>query len=174
MDTAQKVNLVAQHPLGALFAYSGYLTTWSLILVLFHKWTHVHFHLVYLTIFVCIGGLFLSNVYPRQYIMPVSKTQSIVWDGWWTVLLDVVLHIIPMMFIIYTYRSYYSKCSNTWKPLANTMALLLLYLFHVTSIFSYLRKEGDVYTMYSLNRRYAAIIMASVIAFTLITVSFVC
>jgi hypothetical protein len=84
------------------------------------------------------------------------------------------LHIIPMMFIIYTYRSYYSKCSNTWKPLANTMALLLLYLFHVTSIFSYLRKEGDVYTMYSLNRRYAAIIMASVIAFTLITVSFVC
>lgn len=164
--TSEKFNLIAQNPLGALLGNSGYLTTWSLVLVIFHKWTHEYFHLVYLTTVVCIGGLILSNVHPRKYVMPVSKTESVVWDGWWTAAIDVFMHIIPLLFVIHTYGTYYSTCSNTLIPLVNSIILIFLYLLHVRNIMAYFRKTGDMFAMYSLEKRYAPVIITCVVGFT--------
>jgi hypothetical protein len=79
--------------------------------------------------------------------MPVSKTESVVWDGWWTVAIDVFMHIIPFLFVIYTYGTYYWTCSNTLIPLLNTIILILLYLGHVRNVMAYFRLKGDVFAV---------------------------
>jgi hypothetical protein len=91
--------------------------------------------------------------------MPVSKTENVVWDGWWTVGIDVFMHIIPLAFIIHKYGSYYSKYSDTLIPLVITISLICIYLVHVRNIMAYFRMKGDVFAMYSVERRYAPIIM---------------
>jgi len=116
-----------EHPWDSFKALTKYLTTWSFILVLFHKWTHTKLHLLFLTFIVACGGLFVSNVDPRAAYYTLGDKEYVIYRGWLSLLMDVVCHVGPFVFVCVYYGTYYTGCSRTLDTLINTLLLILIY-----------------------------------------------
>ena len=98
-----------------------FLTTWILILVLFHKTSSKIFSLSFLTFMVLLISLYISYINPRQYYL--GKT--IIIKGYFKNLLDIYFHIFPFVFICYYYGI--EPFFNNWKIIPSLL-LIILYL----------------------------------------------
>lgn len=107
----------------------SYLTTWSFILVVFHKWTHPYIHLLFLTTVVWLGGMWVVYRDPQRFVLNFEQGQYAICAPFLYVI-DAVFHWLPFVFVAYTYGSYYTTtCSSrhSWC-LWNTVLLLVLYM----------------------------------------------
>ena len=116
-----------EHPWEMFREIMKYLTAWSFVIVLFHKWTHTKFHLLFLTLVVACGGLFVSNVNPKAAYYTVGDKEYVLQGSLQSLLVDVFCHVAPFVFVCVYYGSYYSGCSRTLDTLINTLLLILIY-----------------------------------------------
>ena len=98
-----------------------FLTTWILILVLFHKISSKIFSLSFLTFSVLLNSLYISYINPRKYY--IGKT--IIIEGYLKNLIDLFFHILPFVFICYYYGI--EPFFNNWKIIPSLL-LIILYL----------------------------------------------
>ena len=109
-----------------------------------HEITHPIFNLLFLSALVAIGGLYISNVSPRAYYLQVQDT-TVVLDGWKTIVIDVLFHIAPFIFVWFAYSHYYfASCRNTIVPLLNSLILVIVYAATARRAELYHVEQGDV------------------------------
>lgn len=110
-----------------------YFTLWSLVVVLLHAYTHAHVHLLALTAFVCLAGMWLTHVHPRQYVLFDLKIA-----GANAVAVNVALHVIPFVFVAWAYGRYYAECHGL-GTLPGTLLIFVAYAAYV---------RGDLASVY--------------------------
>jgi hypothetical protein len=104
-----------------------FFTMWNVILVLFHKYTHKYFELLYLSFVTFIMGLYFSTVNPRKYTIYFGD-KTIVINKWYLLLLiDLTFHFGVFLFIYFKYYKYY-KSVDTNMLLLSSVLLLIIYI----------------------------------------------
>lgn len=100
-----------------------FFTTWVLILVLTHGYSHQYFDLPYLTFTTMFVGLYLSFVNPRKFVF-YFEDQKYTYTGLEKfIIVDMFFHILVFFYICSKYRSH----SMLSSQMLNSMLLLLIY-----------------------------------------------
>jgi hypothetical protein len=130
---ADAVVHVARHPRGFTTLALKLFTVWNLTLVLLHVYTHAYVNLLLLSAMVMVSGLYMTYVYPRAFHFPHAETPFYV--GWPdVVVLDIVFHLLPFLFVAWRYGRYYLDGAADRDPrraflqIGNALALVLVYL----------------------------------------------
>ena len=104
-----------------------FFTLWNLVLVVFHKYTHKYFHLLYLSYVTLMVGMYFSMVHPAQCVY-YYKDKKIVIDKWfYLAIIDILFHITVFLFVYFKYFKYYQSV-NPDKLLLTSVLLLSFYL----------------------------------------------
>lgn len=98
-----------------------YLTTINFILVLFSHFTHKYINLLFTSIFVFLGGMYVSYINPGYYIQIDVNNEKKEIGGWIKFIYDSIFHILPLVYVFIVYRKYYSS-----KPSILTGILLII------------------------------------------------
>ena len=80
-----------------------------------------------LTCLVALGGLYVSNVHPRAYYIPVDDKDPVIITRPWTYVIDAVFHIAPFVFVCWKYGGYYMRACH-FTGIVNVVALCIVYL----------------------------------------------
>jgi hypothetical protein len=104
-----------------------FFTFWVIILVIFHKYTHRYFDLLYLTFITCVIGLYLSFIHPQEYnFILFDKNYSFkTLDKF--IIVDLIFHILVFVYIFNIYNHKF-KIS---VPFLNSLLIILLYAISV-------------------------------------------
>lgn len=103
-----------------------FFTTWSFVIILFHKQIYQSIHLVYLTYITCIIGTYLSYYNPKYFdFMLFGKSYKV--EGLNKLLLADSLHFIPFIFIYCLYNQYYKKNYDGVR-VVNAIIIILIYV----------------------------------------------
>lgn len=98
-----------------------YLTTINFILVLFSHFTHKYINLLFTSIFVFLGGMYVSYINPGYFIHIDANNEKKEIGGWIKFIYDSIFHILPLVYVFIVYRKYYSS-----KPSILTGILLII------------------------------------------------
>ena len=122
-----------------------HLTSWSLLLVLAHEYTHAHVHLLLLTFLVMIGGAVITYADPQ--FVRVGEWEV---TGWQLCVGDLILHQLPFWFIYWKYgREYLDGKKNHSPQIAAVVCILALYLMINNPIERYYFCEGTLFILLS-------------------------
>jgi hypothetical protein len=116
-----------------------FLTTWIVILVLFHKYTHKYINLLYLTFLAFAVGSYLSFINPGFYTLPLSRKENIIFHGWHRfIIIDVAIHFLFFCFVYYFYYDFYKtgKTVSGRRISNNTICAICIVILYL-SILSY-------------------------------------
>lgn len=113
-----------------------YFTVWCLLLVIFSKTTHVYLDLLMTSLFVLVCGSYLTYVFPRSVKFRFCGHAMTI-EGWKLRFLDVITHVLPFLYIAWTYGGHYIRCDTSLFPILNLCLLVLLYvsLFDVFKVY---------------------------------------
>lgn len=104
-----------------------FFTIWNIILVLFHKYTHKYFELLYLSYVTFMVGLYFSTVNPRKITFYFGD-KTIIINKWYTlILIDILFHFGVFLFVYFKYYKYY-KNVDTNMLLFNSVILITIYI----------------------------------------------
>jgi len=116
----------------------NFFTAWQLVLLglaSLHPfgWIAEVLNLPFLSLFVLLGGLYVSWIRPRAYFVPMipignrKNRKAHVWvlDSWWArVGIDLMTHVLPLVYAIYRF----GPMRWTRRSTIGTMVLLGVYL----------------------------------------------
>jgi len=110
-----------------------FFTIWIFVLVIFHNISSKFLSLPFLTFIVLFNGLYFSYVNPTKYYIDYYDSTIII-DGYKKIIVDIVFHISPFIFIylIYGLETFFIN----WKVIPS---LLLIYLYN------YINNPTDIY-----------------------------
>jgi len=111
-----------------IFYFLIYFTTWNIILVIFHKYTHKYINLLYTSFIILCLSFYISYIKPGYYIYYFNNKKYIV-KGLYKLIFDIVNHLLVFIFILYNYHKYYRTHINY-----NTL-LVSIYLFIIYALF---------------------------------------
>lgn len=113
-----------QLPTSVWYDFVFYFTNINLLLVLFSKYTHPYINLLFTCTFVLFGGLYISYINPGYFyfIDEFGNAHSI--DAYKKFYIDVLFHILPLIYIYITYNDYYS----TNPGIITAIIIIILYL----------------------------------------------
>lgn len=118
-----------------------YLSIWIWILVILHRYTSNTFNLIFLTLFVCIGGAYVSFVNPKYYLFKFGsikiKTEHLIK----LLTIEVVFHFMLLMFVFTYYGNKYTLFSH---QTLNSILLLIVYYFLINVQQMYHIQEKDI------------------------------
>lgn len=128
------VRLILNNPGSFAREIAKFFTAWTVILVLFHHYTHAHFHLLAITFVVAVVGTYLTHVNPKYFVMHIDDSK-IVMTPPLSYYLNVLFHVVPFLFILFKYGPYYYKLINMknmnrhayYIMLLNTSVLVITY-----------------------------------------------
>ena len=82
-----------------------FLSYWSLILTVFHKWSSQYFNPTFLTLFVLVGSTYVFYVKPGHIpiIKPKSQKRIDHYSQTQKSLAHIVLHILPFVWMLHVY-----------------------------------------------------------------------
>lgn len=139
-----------------------FLTLWVSVLVLFHTYTSKVFNLVILTILTCIGGLYISFVYPGYYSFRfLSYTIKV--DTLAHLLMGEMFHLILFLFIFNYYNKAYHIISY---QTINSILLIIVYLLIVDIENVYNLRKHDIQNIITLV--FITLIIYEIMRYTLI------
>jgi hypothetical protein len=124
-----------------------FFTTWVLILLITHHHTKDVFNLVFLATVVAAAGSYISFVKPKQYVFRFGKKEYTVDGTLRLITVDLLFHLIMLIFVIETYGTYYSLFSY---QTANAILLCVFYYltFNIYRIYGIDKKDFlFIYTM---------------------------
>lgn len=126
-----------------------YLTTISFIMVLLSSYIYKYINLLFLTIFVCLGGLYVSyttmtyeNVTAMENIFVGSKEYTIA-----KFFIDIFLHVLPLVYIYSNYRNYYKL--NPSSESAIIFIIVYLCAIKIENVYA-LNNEENVHVVGSI------------------------
>lgn len=104
-----------------------YMTTWSFVLVLLHKWTFMYVNLLLLSGCVLVFAMYISYIQPGYIKYSDGKEYKITGKAKYA--MDVMFHVSPFVFILYKYGRYYTNKAVAWSlPTSNAFLIILLYM----------------------------------------------
>lgn len=107
------------------------MTSWVVILVIFHKYTYKHMDLLYLTFLCFIIGSYISFVKPGYFIVLDNDNTEIKFQGFHKfIIVDLALHFIFLMFVYSWYYNYYIN-PKKFKLILSSILLVFVYLIYV-------------------------------------------
>lgn len=107
-----------------------FFTTWNIIFVLLHAYTHQIVNLLYLSYVTLMIGLYLSFVNPKKFVFKFGD-KKYVFDKWSKFLsVDVLFHICVFLFVFYCYSVYYLKYGDDSQLLLS----ILIIFFYISMI----------------------------------------
>jgi hypothetical protein len=115
--------VVLDDPISAFCATFRYFSTWVLLLVVFHKYTHDFIDLYFISGIVFVLSMFVSYISPG-YLNYEQNGNVYKIEGPLKVLIDVTIHILPFVFI----SLYYGQNIQSGLCLSNAMLIMLIYL----------------------------------------------
>ena len=113
-----------------------FLTIWNVFLVIAHRWTHPYIDLLLTSTVILFASTYLLYVSPGYFRLVVdwgsaaegstaAKPRVIASTS---LLLHVLFHLVPFLFILFRYGSYYAKR----PPGAHTLVALSLFSAYMT------------------------------------------
>lgn len=121
------------------FMILKFLSIWVWILVILGKYTSHVFNLFFLTLFVCVGGAYISFVHPKYYSFSFHSINIRTTKVWIRLAIEVIFHLLLLIYVLKLYKD---KCSLFSYQTLNSVLLLIIYCIIV-----------DVYKMYHLKYR---------------------
>lgn len=107
----------------SLMSNVAFLTNISFVLVLLAPFIYQYIDLLFLTFFVCIGGLYISYVNPGVIRYSFNEHDYEI-KGVFKVFLDIFLHVLPFLYILTRYGEFYKSNPNIIPPII----LVLVYI----------------------------------------------
>lgn len=105
-----------------------FFTTWNVLFVILHKYTHTKINLLYLSFITLIGGLYISFINPRKFVYRVGD-EKYIFDGISKFLvIDVPFHIAIFLWIYCMYYSYYKNGGEEKENLFISFLIFVLYV----------------------------------------------
>lgn len=119
------------------------LTIISFILVCLSKYIYKYINLLFITIFVCIAGLYISysslSYESSSYLYPnVNSTEFNICKFY----IDILLHILPVMYIYINYKDYY--ISNPSSETAIIFVILYVCLVKVENVYNLIEDKNTI------------------------------
>lgn len=136
-----------------------FFTTWVVLLLVFHDYTHRYIDLFFLTFVTLFCGLYVSLVSPRKYSFVLFGDTYFLTgiDRFFAV--DIVFHIIAFIFVYSRYHSYYTPASIDGKFLS-ALLIIAAYLILVDAKRQYMTSKPEMY----------GVLVLSVIVYTMLFV----
>lgn len=103
-----------------------YFTFWNFVFVCLHKWTHRHIDLLFTSMFVMIGGFFAVHL---NHMLEQNNSDTYFYS-FLLVLIDILFHTIPFVFIFIKYHSHYKKLNSSY-PVMISVLIVLVYILQV-------------------------------------------
>lgn len=150
MILTQLISLFNKYPIDSIACCATYLTTWSILLVVLHRYTHKHIDLLFLCTYIAICAAYVSYIHPRYYLIhikpddPTTTVKFVTTDSVFNMVLDACVHIAPFVFVAYYYGAYYNKRGSSLATL-NAIALILSYCAITDMKKQYEINDGEQY-----------------------------
>ncbi len=104
-----------------------YLTLWIAMLVIFHKYTSQIFNLLFLTMLILIGGVYISFVSPKYYLFRFSNHLLKVDKLMERCFIEFFVHFLMLLFIIMNqYKIHQLFSVQTLNSILFTITYLLI------------------------------------------------
>jgi hypothetical protein len=127
-----------------------YLTSINFLLVIFSHFTHKYINLLFTSLFVFMGGMYVSYINPGYFIQIGENNEKKEIFGLQKVIYDSVFHVIPLIYVFIMYRKYYSLNPS----ITSAIILIIVYLCSV-----------DVKKVYNTDENVIGLLFISLILF---------
>lgn len=107
---------------------SKYFTSWIILLVISHRYTSKVFNLILLTLLTCVGGLYISFVYPKFYQFQFSSLQITVSTFTERSITEFFIHFLLLLFVLNIYNDNYMFFSS---QSLNSIIFIIVYLLMI-------------------------------------------
>lgn len=102
-----------------------FFTFWSILLVILHKYTYKHVNLLFITFISLIIGSYISFLHPKYFIYEIDNEKIYLTGLHKFIIIDIFAHILPFLFVYFTYYNYYKNKSILEDPI--TILIVLIY-----------------------------------------------
>lgn len=114
-----------------------FYTTWNIILVLFHKWTHKYVDLLLSSTLVMVVGWGVVHLNSTYTIRDIHGDALVIRKDPIIMCLDILSHTLPFLFVYSMYSNYYKNSKfGVYQAIAAFMITIAYLLTHeVTRIY---------------------------------------
>lgn len=124
-----------------MFFFLYLFTFWVIVLCIFDEYTHKYVNLLYLTFITLIIGLYISYVHPRYFRYPIDD-ETIRFEGFTKFyIIDLFSHIVPFIYILFKYKSYYASTSLIDMPFTFLILSMYYILLNTETIYGISKQE---------------------------------
>lgn len=158
LDQDNSLSLIAEYSSNFWF----YFTHLALVLVIFHQYTYRYINLINLNLYIFIVSTFIFYVDPGYVATPIIMStnlhESMIMSSLYKHVTYFIFHVIPFIFVLYTYKEYYfTQCPFDSSYIASLL-LIFTYAFLI-----------DVVYVYHVDRMYSLFIgLLSLVAYPII------
>lgn len=103
----RRIMLSSSYGFRMAWVASRFFTAWVLVVVALGVWTHDTFDLLWLTSMTVVGGVYLTYVYPRRFVLALDGSRcGTDADACWTFeghalrVVDLLLHWVPWILVL--------------------------------------------------------------------------
>ncbi len=125
-----------------------FMTTWTLVLVIFHRMFYQHIDLLFLTFIVMFMGLYFTHINPKYFVLH-TKARDIKLDGAVIITVADLIHILPFFVVLAMYGKFYAKRMQHLLLLRTMCILLIYYVLFVPSNI-YLIGEAELFSIFAI------------------------
>lgn len=104
-----------------------FFTTWTLIMIVFHKILYNKIDLLLISFIVMFMGLYFAHINPKYFVLHTSDKEHIILHDKIYIVISDLLHVIPFFFIYALYGKYYTTNAK-YILLLRTICILVLYV----------------------------------------------
>ena len=122
-----------------------FFTVWNIIFLVFHKYTHHYFDLVYMSFITMMIGLYLSYVNPKFFGMKFMGKKYMI-QKWYHKLFIDIIHILIFICAVYLY----GDAVGVDMKLLNTILLFILYISLINGAKIYSIKIEEFMILFSV------------------------
>lgn len=97
-----------------------FFTAYSVVLVLFSKYTHRYINLLLMTCIVVAIAFFLFYIHPRSLDVGRVRISS----AWQLLVIDAVFHWMPFLYVVAKFSPYYRTCAWGMETCVTVLVVL--------------------------------------------------
>lgn len=123
-----------------------FFTTWAVIIIIFHTFTHKYINLLLLAVIVFFGGMYVSYINPRTYFFEFKGEDYNITSPWLRFFaIDTPCHILLLVITVYLYGNNHPKFISLQTLAVFILLLVYILIYDVQDIY-----KIDEMQMYSV------------------------
>jgi hypothetical protein len=123
----------------SIFGYIQYFTFINIVFILGHKYIHKYINILYTSLLVSVFGFMFFNICPGRFSLRIFD-RTVTLSGTPLMLIDILIHHLPTLFVLYWYLQYYTKHPF---DLSFYVAIMIIIIYFIS-----LREPFDIYACY--------------------------